>query len=334
MAFPGSWLTRLAGAARLLPLTLAASAAWADVDRAALIALSPSVLKIEVTRAQGGFSLGSGVVVAPDRVVTNCHVTRDAQQIHVLRGGLRLAVQAQFSDSYRDVCVLRVRGVGGRAIELGTAAALSPGQSVTALGYTGGGGIQNSAGAVLALHRMAGAAVIQSSNFFSSGASGGGLFDDRLRLVGLLTFRLRGGEAHYFALPGEWIAQALAQDDRSQPVGPLAPEQRPFWEQPIEAQPNFLRAAVMERDANWAGLRPLASDWARADASDPEPWYFLGLALARLGRAEEARHAFECSLAAAPGYAPAQALLVALKQPAAAPEGAEPVVPAARPCAA
>ena len=38
----------------------------AEVDRASFISLGASVLKVEVLRAQGGYSLGSGVVVRPD----------------------------------------------------------------------------------------------------------------------------------------------------------------------------------------------------------------------------------------------------------------------------
>ena len=57
---------------------LAATPTRADMDRAVLFGLSASVLKIEALRVQGGFALGSGVVVAPETIVTNCHVTRDA----------------------------------------------------------------------------------------------------------------------------------------------------------------------------------------------------------------------------------------------------------------
>ena len=54
------------------------------IDRAGLVALSASVLKVEAQRVQGGYNLGSGVVVAEGRIVTNCHVTRDAVAIHIL----------------------------------------------------------------------------------------------------------------------------------------------------------------------------------------------------------------------------------------------------------
>jgi hypothetical protein len=268
----------------------------AEIDRASYIGLGASVLKIEVLRAQGGYSLGSGVVVRPDKVVTNCHVTRDAAQIHILRGGARWRVTAQAVDIERDLCVLQAPGIQASVVTLGSGAALKIGQSVTALGYTGGLGIQNSSGDVVALHRHDAGQVIQSSNWFSSGASGGGLFDDELRLVGILTYRLRGGAAHYFAAPVDWLNTMLDDSARFEPVKPLAPNLLPYWQKPVAQQPNFLRAALLQRDSNWTELEALASQWAATDASDAEPWYLRGLALAQLGRLPDARQALERSV--------------------------------------
>ena len=286
-------------------IALLARPAHAEIELASFIKLSGSVLKVEVLRVQGGYSLGSGVVVSAQQVVTNCHVTRDAREIYVISRGVRLPVSSQSGDGDHDLCVLHIPRLEADPVELGTARDLTLGQSVNALGYTGGTGIQNSPGTVLALHRHDRASVIQSSNFFSSGASGGGLFDDRLRLVGILTFRLRGGSAHYFAAPMDWLVPLLEQRDREQPVAPRAASDIAFWQRPIQDQPLFLRAALFERDAKWAELQSLALDWARADATDPEPWYFMGLALTRLDRPADARNALTCSLNLDPAYEPA-----------------------------
>jgi len=287
----------------LLALCLTAGAAGhthAELDRASFIGLGASVLKIEVLRAQGGYSLGSGVLVRPDKVVTNCHVTRDASKIHVLRGGLRWLVEAQAVDMEHDLCVLQAPGIKAAAVKLGRSADLKVGQSVTALGFTGGLGIQSSAGDVVALHRHDASQVIQSTNWFSSGASGGGLFDDELRLVGILTYRLRGGAAHYFAAPVDWLSALLDDSARYLPVKPIAADLLAYWQKPPAMQPRFLRAALLERDGNWTGLEALASQWAGADAGDAEPWYLQGLALEKLDRVTDAQQALERSLAIEP----------------------------------
>ena len=277
--------------------------AFAEPDAATLIKLSTSVLKVEVIRAQGGYSLGSGVVIGAGLVATNCHVTRDASLIAVLQDGLRLPAQSQQVDAYHDLCVLHVRGVdSSRAVEFGRPERLAIGQPVTAIGHTAGA-LQGSSGEVLSLHRMDGGRVIQSSNFFSSGASGGGLFDADFKLVGILTFRLRGGDAHYFATPVDWLAKQRLDAEPEQQIAPLARGELAFWEQATGARPAFLQAAALEAEGNWRALQPLATEWVQRDADDPEPWYLLGLALSRQGRPHDARLALECSLAIAPDFA-------------------------------
>ncbi|CAN5920707.1 hypothetical protein BH11PSE8_BH11PSE8_40920 [soil metagenome] len=303
--------------------------ARAELDRAVLIQLSASVLKIEVLRAQGGFSLGSGVVVAPEHIVTNCHVTRDALKINVLRGDVRWLASAQQSDVKHDLCLLQVPGLRATAVPVGRANSLAAGQPVVALGYTGGLGLQMSPGDVMALHRFDGAPVIQSSNWFSSGASGGGLFDEDLRLVGILTFRLRGGEAHYFAAPAEWV-QAMLDAPAAKAYADVAPEasrEAPYWQRPAAEQPAFLKAAIYQQDGRWTDLESLTTDWLHGDATDPEPWYLLGMSLARQNRLPEARHALECAMATQPPSAAAQARLASVDQRLA-------LIPLARPCGA
>lgn len=283
---------------------LVAAAAWlapwgaarAQPDMQAMVALAGSILRIEAPRPAGGFAIGSAVTVGPELVVTNCHVTREARRIDVVRGGVRWPAAAQASDLPRDLCLLHVPGLRSPPVALGLARTLAIGQPVTALGYTGGVGIQNSTGAVQDLHRHDGGLVIRSSNFFNSGASGGGLFDDGGRLVGVLTFRLRGSEAHYYAAPAEWVTQLLEGAGRGalRPVAPLEASTVPYWES--AAPPRFLQAQRLQNSGRWAELARLAADWSNDAGDDAEPWHWLGTALQRLGREPEARAALGCAL--------------------------------------
>ena len=280
---------------------LAVAALWSDgaaaVDRAQLIQLSPSVLKVEVIRQQGGYSLGSGVVVADQKVITNCHVTREARSIAVLKAGARWPVQAQAVDAKHDLCMLQVDGIRADAVPLGSTASLRIGQPVTAIGYTGGTGLQGSDGDIVALHRFSGSRVIQSTNWFNSGASGGGLFDEQRRLVGILTFRMRGGEAHYFAAPVEWIQHQLAPATRYEPVRPLTEAEQAYWQLPAHAQPEFLQAATLTRGAKWGELRALSVRWTQNVIDDPSAWYSRGVAEEALEQLTDALAAFERSVA-------------------------------------
>ncbi|HMV52751.1 MAG TPA: hypothetical protein PKC15_03395 [Rhodocyclaceae bacterium] len=72
----------------LLLAACAATPAAAEMDSAFVTQLSISVAKVRAHTAQGKTFLGSGVVVATDEVLTNCHVTRDASSIAVVKGAL------------------------------------------------------------------------------------------------------------------------------------------------------------------------------------------------------------------------------------------------------
>ncbi len=287
-------------AAVLLASLLMSFGAQGAVDREAFINLSTKVLKIEVERQQGGFSLGSGVLVAPRRLLTNCHVTRDAVAVYAYQYGIRLRAVAQVSDARRDLCLLTVPGTDNAFVELGATTKLVEGQSVSAIGYTGGLGIQNSSGEVVVLHPFDGSKIIQSTNWFSSGASGGGLFDDDIRLVGVMTFRLRGGESHYFSAPVEWVKALLARQDEATEIGPLPATDLAYWQQPLAQQPSFLQAAVLERDRNWSALEALTTGWLASHENDPEPWYLRGLALSQQNRLFDAKESLERSVTISP----------------------------------
>lgn len=293
-------MRRLAALCSLLAGAALAPAA-AEVDRAAFIRLAPSVLKVEAVDAQGRFQIGSSVIVAAGKVVTNCHVTRRAVRVSVVRGGVRWSAAEQSSDVGHDLCLLRVPGLAtAPPATLASSVSLKEGQELVALGYTGGAGLQISQGEVIALHDWDAGRVIQSSNGFTSGASGGGLFTADGALVGILTFRLRGGEAHYFSAPAEWLREALADESRFTAVRPL--DGATYWEQPAERQPPFLQAASLEQTRAWQPLRELTEVWARDAPRDAEAPYMRAVAEEGLGRDDEALGALRRCLDVDPAY--------------------------------
>ncbi|NML15812.1 tetratricopeptide repeat-containing S1 family peptidase [Azohydromonas caseinilytica] len=301
----------LMGSALLAACLVSSNSAHAEFDRRSLILLGRSVMRVEAEGENGRLQLGSGVVIARERVVTNCHVTRNARNISVVQAGTRWSVQAQSLDAERDLCVLQVPGLPNAPVPLGRAASLREGHELAALGYTGGPALQISGGSVVALHHWSGNVVIQCSNGFTSGASGGGLFDRDGRLVGILTFRLPGGRTHYYAVPAEWLLdEALEQRMRFAEVRPHNGES--FWQRPTPAQPLFLQAATLERAGQWQELLQLAERWARDDATDAEPLYLRALAYAQLGRDAAAVQSWQRSLDVDPNYSRSWAALAQL----------------------
>lgn len=281
---------------------LAASAlgsAQAGMDRAAMVRTAPSVVKIEAVSPAGHFQIGSGVIVGEGKVVTNCHVTRNAQRVQIVSGGVRWGVTAQAADIARDLCLLRTPRLEGKPAPIAPAARLRLGEPLLAIGYTAGMQ-QISEGEVVALHPWSGSRIIRSSNWFNSGASGGGLFNAAGELVGILTFRLRGGAAHYFAAPADWLQAGLDAEERYAAVAPLPG--RTFWELEADSQPYFLRAAALEQTRQWEALATLARRWAAEAAQEPEAPYLLAVAHEGLDQLAASIQALRRCLEIDPGY--------------------------------
>jgi S1-C subfamily serine protease len=271
-------LLSLLNGAALTVLLLACASSWADPGRAQVLKMAPSLARIEAKKTTGGYAFGTAVAIAPDRVVTNCHVTREAQAIFVVKGGLRWDARAQLADVDHDLCLLWVPGLDARAVPLAASANLRVGQRVAAIGYGGATGIQVSIGDVTGLHALDDGWVIRSSAAFSGGASGGGLFDEDSRLVGILSFRLPAKGAYFFAIPVEWLRERALGLSRYQPVAPLG-EARSFWERPQAEQPYFMRATSLEAAQNWPELLRLTDAWVEAEPGNPDPRNFRDKAM-------------------------------------------------------
>ncbi|MGA2551203.1 MAG: trypsin-like peptidase domain-containing protein [Burkholderiaceae bacterium] len=262
------------------------------------------MIQVEVIQADGRFGIGTAVSVAPGKFLTNCHVTRNAQAIVLVRGGVRWPVQSELSDVEEDLCVLNAPDLANMTpVRLGSARDLRVGQIVAAVGYTGGFGIQARPGSVGALHEYHGSKVIQASAAFSSGASGGGLFDEQGRLVGILTFRLPGRAEDYFSAPIDWIQSRIFQQSEYIDVAPL--EGVPFWAGAPESLPYFLRAIALEAAGKWDEVLALTQDWARVETNNGDAWFDRGQALAHLDRETAAASAYQKAVYLDPLFIPA-----------------------------
>ena len=270
---------------------LAAGASSDSLQPSAFVTVATGVVRVEVKRQQGGLSIGSGITVAPSIVVTNCHVVRDAVAIDISGGGALWSVSGLAADGVHDVCFLRVPNWSGRPATLAARTSLRLGQPVAAIGFTGGVGKTMRFGRVQALHPLDGGRIIESDTAFTSGASGGGLFDAEGALVGLLTFRLKGRGGSYYSLPVAWVRDRLPQDGDWAEVAPL-PDALPFWQRDVDTMPFFMRAAPLYSEERWGELVELTQRWSTAEPNDAEPLCLRGDAMQKLGRPEAAVAAY------------------------------------------
>jgi hypothetical protein len=277
---------------------LAPAARAAPLDRAEFLALSHSIGRVEAQLADGRLGIGSAITVAKDVVVTNCHVTATALSVKVVGGGMAWPATQEVADVVHDVCFLRVPDWPSKPVLLRGASPLHVGDAVSAMGYTALS-MTLRTGEVTALHAHENTQIIETDTAFTSGASGGGLFDDEGALAGMLTFRMRGPAGHYFAVPTQWIRERLPRESQWLAIAPL-PKDRPFWAGEIDQLPLFMRAASLQQQGRWSDLRGVAEYWTAADPDNPEAYLALGVALGRLAAPEAAVDTLSRAVALAP----------------------------------
>lgn len=169
-------------------------------------AAAPSVVVIESLNANGqSYSRGSGVVIGPQTVITNCHVIDRAITVKVKSGASEFNANSGTSDTYLDLCILQAEGLTAPEVRRGNAKNLQVGQTVYAIGAPQGLDRTLSHGLISALRETPDGTVIQTSAAISPGSSGGGLFDAEGRLIGITTFQTKLGQNLNFALPVDWL---------------------------------------------------------------------------------------------------------------------------------
>ncbi len=218
---PLSWLVAIAAVALIvgsasgggvaLLLRSSGDDAAASDDRIAAVtrAVRPSVVTIINELAprsggSGGVAGGAGFIVdARGFVVTNEHLLRNSARLSVVlnSGETRSATLVSHDAPFTDLAVLRIGAGGLKALPIGRSEALTPGQTVVAIGspdFDYGNTV--TAGVVSGTERrkrLAGVYLddlIQTDAAINAGNSGGPLVTLAGEAVGIVTFRDIGGE--------------------------------------------------------------------------------------------------------------------------------------------
>src|SRR4051794_39209678 len=170
-----------------------------------------------------GWARGSGVVVAPGRVLTAAHVLRGEEVAVTFADGRSLPGRVTGADSDLDAGVVEVDTGAIVAVEWGDPAALAAGAAVLALANPGGHGLRTTFGLISATgrsfrgprgRRIPGS--IEHTAPLPRGSSGGPLVDPDGRLLGLNAVRREGGLI--LAIPADAALRAVAAGEaRSRP---------------------------------------------------------------------------------------------------------------------
>jgi S1-C subfamily serine protease len=176
--------------------------------------VSPSVFVVEALGETGeSLDLGSGVAIAPNLLLTNCHVVEGGSSLRIRRGKETWSGRPVEAIPNHDLCGIRPSRLTLQPVEIRPSSELATGEHVYAIGSPEGLELTFSEGVISSLRQEHNTRIIQTSAAISPGSSGGGLFDAQGNLVGITTFQLKEGQSLNFAVPGEWISETLASSD-------------------------------------------------------------------------------------------------------------------------
>ena len=204
-------------APRTAPDTQAAAAALAVVPQAAGQSLGSRELFRHAARSlvvvlvfdekDKAVSQGSGVVLANDVVATNCHVVSEGVKAVALYGGEVYPASRVFGNQNLDYCVMLTGGLPAQPAQVAGLDTIEVGQRVYSVGSPRGLELTIAEGLVSGLRPEPGMPLplIQTSAPLSPGSSGGGLFDEYGRVIGITTMGLTDSQNLNFALPVELI---------------------------------------------------------------------------------------------------------------------------------
>jgi len=252
---------------------LCAAAAQAEDAAQVFERVHGSVVTIE-TRDERGEpeSQGSGVVIASEQVVTNCHVVEDAETIQAIQRGKSSKASLLRRDAPRDLCLLNVPGLQASPALLRLRGELRVGEAVYAVGNPLGLELSVSAGLVSALP-AAGEPHVYTNASLSPGSSGGGLFDAAGRLVGITTAIFHYGQNFNLALPADWVRELPQRGTPALPP-PATPSPEPDWAD---------AARALSIAGDWSGLQALTQRWIDSHPRAALAYGFRADALANQG---------------------------------------------------
>lgn len=263
-------------------------------DRAKLLDAFFSVVMVRGYNPDGSLAYGSGVVVAPNTVATNCHIFRKTDRPWISRGEDTYTIVSVQADRYHDMCLLKTDNLPFTPAKIGSAASLKRGQELVAIGHSSGVPQPlTSVGDLKSTYPFEGGNIIRTNARFAMGASGSGLFDAEGNLIGINTFKSPGRQAYFYALPIEWLHNV-----QQRPVETKFPiDAKTFWEEDDDKKPYFMQMTLPELNADWPKLKSVANNWLLAEPNSADAWYELGFAEENLKQLSNAETAYRKAIA-------------------------------------
>lgn len=220
------------------------------------------VLVLEALNEKGEvISFHTALLIDREKAVTQCGSLDGGASLRLRQGTEIFPAQIVSKDSARNLCLLAVSGIKYSITHQLREKDPETGAQVYAVSNALGLGISITEGVLSGIRTSRGESFIQFTAAIAPGSEGGGLFDAEGRLVGLIDYRLWGGQNVNFAFPARWlneIEQRAAGKDASE-----------VWRG---------RVLVLSRESKWQELAENATEWTKALPDSAEGWLWLGFA--------------------------------------------------------
>jgi hypothetical protein len=172
--------------------------------------ISPGVVLIRGTGSSGEI-LGTGFIISSDgKIATNLHVVESLKN-----GGVQLASGEKFDafsvlafDARKDIAIIKIPGFDLPTVALGNSNNVQVGEPVLAVGSPLGLQGTVTTGVVSSMRddpTGGGFKVLQTDASVNPGNSGGPLVNRQAEVIGIVTFKIRGGENLNFAIPINYL---------------------------------------------------------------------------------------------------------------------------------
>ena len=172
--------------------------------------VSPAVVLIKGTTGNGDL-LGTGFIISSDgKIATNLHVIQNLRN-----GGVRLASGDKFDsftvlafDVRKDIAIIKIPGFDLPTVPLGNSNNIQIGEPVLIAGNPLGLQGSVTTGVISSIRddpTAGGFKVIQTDASANPGNSGGPLVNRESEVIGIVTFKIVGGENLNFAIPVDYL---------------------------------------------------------------------------------------------------------------------------------
>lgn len=271
--------------ALLIALALPAYAASTASDPQKLLA-SAVLVKSETLR--------SGVVIAPQTVVSTCAVEYQATPLVVIKDGVNYSAELQYADPSRGLCQYSVPELTAPAAEKGSARKLTLKNKIWVSGAKNDSEVALTRGTISALRPFEESNYLQLSVPITPRLSGAGVFNAAGQLVGVTQFYLPDANLN-FALPVEWLAEI--------PNRAMGDRKYVFTDGPASRLKTMNRAILLENKSDWRGLEKHALRWTKQAPKDRWAWLSLATAYVNQSKFQKAITAYITALRLSPNYA-------------------------------